>query len=128
MMTCSRRGIGPIRSRISCGVLILCLMRWVSDSSMSPHPLSSQIIEPGLRGPRDRPRIPQRRLFPAVDVPQHHLHTLLEADLGLPAQHCDDLADVRECAVRFPRTLGHVNYLAAEELDKLLDRSRIACP
>src|SRR6266700_4907844 len=62
-----------------------------------------------------------------MDVPQHHLHPLLEAHLGLPAQLGDDLADIRERAVRLPRTLGHVDYPAAEELDKLVDRPRISC-
>src|SRR6266567_7140988 len=125
MMTFSCRGIRPIRSRISCGVLILCLMRWVSDSSMSSRPLSSQIIEPGLRGSRDRLRIPQRRVLPTLNVPQHHLHPVLEAQFGLPAQHGDDLADIRKGAVGFPRTLRQIDYLAAEEPDKLVDRPRI---
>src|SRR6266536_2047982 len=93
---------------------------------MLSRPLLPQIIEPGLGGLRNRLWIPERRVFPAVDVLQHDLHPLLEAHFGLPAEHGYDLADVRKRAVRLPRTLGHIDYLAAEELHKLFDGSRIA--
>src|SRR5262249_57554308 len=60
------------------------------------------------------------------DVRQHARDAFGEIDLWLPAENFADLADVGERAVRFARSFGDVNDVAAQQFNKTIDGLRVS--
>ena len=77
----------------------------------------------------DARRRPDRRVAPIVDVLQHHLHAIGEADLGLPAEVALNLGNVGPGAIRFPRTFRDLHGgRRSQKPHQLVDADRPPAP
>src|ERR1700687_3835526 len=88
--------------------------------------LLPEVLEPGLRGLGDRLRIPERGVFPVVDISDDPCDPFLEAHRGLPAELGRDLADVGVGTLGFAGTFRNMDFFTAEELDQAIHRLRVA--
>src|SRR6185437_16843669 len=89
-------------------------------------PSGTEMVEPGLGRPRDRIRIPERRVAPIVDLGRHSGHPLGERHHRPPAELRPDLADIRPGTIRLAGTLRYVDDLAADQFDQAVHGLRIA--
>src|SRR5262245_11488490 len=61
-----------------------------------------------------------------LNLRQHARDAFGKIDLGLPAENFADLADVGERAVRFARSFGNMNDVAAKQFNETIDGLRVS--
>src|SRR5580692_6448163 len=119
------RGLGE-RPTGGCGISFATLE---SIPVLLRHRLGVEKAEPVAGRFRNARRRPYRRIAPIVDILQHHLDAVGEADLGLPAQVALNLGDVGPGAIRFSGAFGDAHgRRRAQKPDQLVDADRPPAP
>src|SRR5579871_2278080 len=106
MTTALSRGspfVGRAPTAAATSSTVLILRRKVPSITLARFASVGKKREPALGRPRDGLLIPQRCVFPVVDVFENAGDPLIECDLGPPAEFTADLGDVRPRAIRLAR-------------------------